>query len=51
MKIQPGNKRKKARIVYLSHGGGPLPILGDQSHNAMVDFMHRPGRQPRGTDI
>jgi len=22
---------KKATIVYFSHGGGPLPILGDQS--------------------
>lgn len=31
----------KARIVYLSHGGGPLPILGDAGHRAMVDFMTR----------
>jgi hypothetical protein len=30
---------KKAQIVYLSHGGGPLPILGDPSHKAMVDFI------------
>jgi aromatic ring-opening dioxygenase catalytic subunit (LigB family) len=29
----------KAQIVYLSHGGGPLPILGDASHEAMVEFM------------
>jgi 4,5-DOPA dioxygenase extradiol len=29
----------KAQIVYFSHGGGPLPILGDASHQAMVDFM------------
>jgi aromatic ring-opening dioxygenase catalytic subunit (LigB family) len=29
----------KAQIVYLSHGGGPLPILGDPSHKAMVEFM------------
>jgi aromatic ring-opening dioxygenase catalytic subunit (LigB family) len=29
----------KAQIVYFSHGGGPLPILGDASHKAMVDFM------------
>ncbi len=27
--------------VYFSHGGGPLPILGDPSHKAMVDFMKR----------
>ncbi len=29
----------KAQIVYLSHGGGPLPILGNPRHQAMVDFM------------
>jgi aromatic ring-opening dioxygenase catalytic subunit (LigB family) len=28
-----------AQIVYFSHGGGPLPILGDQGHKAMVNFM------------
>jgi 4,5-DOPA dioxygenase extradiol len=32
---------KKAQIVYFSHGGGPLPILGDASHKAMVDFMQK----------
>jgi 4,5-DOPA dioxygenase extradiol len=31
----------KAQIVYFSHGGGPLPILGDPGHKAMIDFMHR----------
>ena len=29
----------KAQIVYLSHGGGPLPILGDKTHLAMIEFM------------
>jgi 4,5-DOPA dioxygenase extradiol len=28
-----------AHIAYLSHGGGPLPILGDPGHRAMVEFM------------
>ena len=27
------------QIIYLSHGGGPLPILGDPGHAAMVAFM------------
>jgi 4,5-DOPA dioxygenase extradiol len=31
----------KIQIVYFSHGGGPLPILGDASHKAMIDFMTR----------
>jgi aromatic ring-opening dioxygenase catalytic subunit (LigB family) len=28
-----------AQLLYLSHGGGPLPLLGDASHQALVDFM------------
>lgn len=43
------NPETKAQIVYFSHGGGPLPILGDPGHKAMIDFMtalpsqlHRP---------
>jgi 4,5-DOPA dioxygenase extradiol len=31
----------RAQIVYFSHGGGPLPILGDAGHKAMVDFMQQ----------
>jgi aromatic ring-opening dioxygenase catalytic subunit (LigB family) len=33
------NSESKAQIVYFSHGGGPLPILGDAGHKKMVDFM------------
>lgn len=29
----------KAQVVYFSHGGGPLPLLGDQYHQEMVAFM------------
>jgi len=36
---QQTEQQNKAQIVYFSHGGGPLPILGDVSHQAMVDFM------------
>lgn len=36
-----GDRRSEsgAQIIYLSHGGGPLPILGDPGHRAMVAFM------------
>jgi 4,5-DOPA dioxygenase extradiol len=30
-----------AQIVYFSHGGGPLPILGDPGHAAMNAFMRQ----------
>ena len=37
----PAGSGRQAQIVYFSHGGGPLPILGDPGHQAMVDFMAR----------
>lgn len=35
------NPQTQAQIVYFSHGGGPLPILGDASHKSMVAFMRQ----------
>ena len=35
------NPQHQAQIVYFSHGGGPLPILGDASHKSMVEFMRQ----------
>lgn len=37
--MEPDGLENRAQIVYFSHGGGPLPILGDASHEAMVEFM------------
>ena len=28
-----------AQVIYMGHGGGPLPLLGDAGHKKMVDFM------------
>jgi aromatic ring-opening dioxygenase catalytic subunit (LigB family) len=39
--MEPIKTENKAQIIYFSHGGGPLPILGDPSHKAMVDFMKK----------
>ena len=39
--VNPNHTQNVAQIVYFSHGGGPLPILGDPSHEAMVDFMRQ----------
>ena len=39
--MEPAQMNRQAQIVYFSHGGGPLPILGDASHQAMVEFMTR----------
>ena len=34
-------QQNNAQIIYFSHGGGPLPLLGDAGHQAMVTFMRR----------
>jgi len=41
---------RQAQIVYLSHGGGPLPILGDPSHTSMIKFMQELPSQLRKPD-
>ena len=41
----------RGQIVYFSHGGGPLPILGDPGHQAMVDFMQRLPARLRKPDL
>ncbi len=41
---------KKAQVIYFSHGGGPLPLLGDPGHKAMVTFMRRLPEQLRKPD-
>ena len=28
-------------VLYLSHGGGPLPLLGDKNHQTMIDFIKK----------
>ena len=33
--------QRQAQVVFLSHGGGPLPLLGDPGHQAMVNFMRK----------
>ena len=36
-----------ASIIYIPHGGGPLPLLGDQGHNRLVSFLKQiPGKLP-----
>lgn len=32
--------RRNAQILFLSHGGGPLPLLGDAAHREMVASLH-----------
>ena len=44
------NASVKAQIVYISHGRGPQPLLGDVSHEVMVDFMTELPRQLRKPD-
>ena len=27
------------KLLYISHGGGPMPLLGDPGHRALVDYL------------
>ena len=50
--MDQNSSENKAKIVYFSHGGGPLPILGDASHQAMLDFMKQlPDQLKKPDDI
>jgi 4,5-DOPA dioxygenase extradiol len=42
---------RKMQVVYFSHGGGPLPILGDPGHKTMIDFMTRLPQQLKRPDL
>ncbi len=48
--MESSHPEQKAQIVYLSHGGGPLPILDDPGHAAMAEFLRRLGPQLRRPD-
>lgn len=49
--MENNNTKNKGQIIYISHGGGPLPILNDPTHKKMIEFMeafpkklHRPDK-------
>ena len=33
------NKKPCLAALYLSHGAGPMPLLGDEGHKEMVDNL------------
>jgi 4,5-DOPA dioxygenase extradiol len=37
--------RGPAPILFIPHGGGPLPLLGEPGHQGMVDFLQAVTRQ------
>lgn len=38
---------KQTEILFLSHGGGPMPLLGDPGHKALVDYLTEMGKTLR----
>ena len=43
---------KNGTVIYISHGGGPLPILGDPGHDKMITFMKElPDMIPKPDEI
>lgn len=35
------NETANSPVLFIPHGGGPLPLLGDSGHQNMVDFLKR----------
>ena len=33
------SKNRLSSVLYLSHGGGPLPLLGDKGHQNLINFI------------
>jgi aromatic ring-opening dioxygenase catalytic subunit (LigB family) len=33
------SNNQRSSVLYLSHGGGPMPLLGDKGHQNMIDFI------------
>ncbi len=48
MAVKPGCKNARmqsnAPVLYLPHGGGPLPLLGDPGHHALVSCLRDLGK-------
>jgi len=38
--MNPNKSISPAHILYIPHGGGPLPLLGEPHHQGMVNFLH-----------
>lgn len=38
---QSKDRDQTGSMIYLTHGGGPLPLLGDPQHQELVDFLRR----------
>ena len=37
--MQQKTTSNNLQTLFLSHGGGPLPLLGDKAHQEMVDTL------------
>ena len=31
----------RAPALFVPHGGGPMPLLGDKSHTSLIEFMKK----------
>lgn len=37
--MRQNTRQPQSPVLFLPHGGGPLPLLGDKRHQEMVDFL------------
>jgi aromatic ring-opening dioxygenase catalytic subunit (LigB family) len=36
---------QRAPALFVPHGGGPMPLLGDKSHSSLIDFLSKKANQ------
>lgn len=39
------NKAARAPSLFVPHGAGPMPLMGDRNHKALIEFLTTKGRQ------
>lgn len=39
--MEIGAKGGSSYVLYIPHGGGPMPLLGDPGHRNMIEFLQR----------
>ena len=37
--METGSEKTPAPVLFIPHGGGPLPLLGDKSHQELISFL------------
>jgi aromatic ring-opening dioxygenase catalytic subunit (LigB family) len=37
--MEPVHHANRMPVIYVPHGGGPLPLLGEENHRELIAFL------------